>query len=134
MTICLVRPLVGLVASVPDRRLEVALLGFPSTLLGMGKPVELQRNGHWKTDVWALRVGLLAIAVIVVGIIVLSSGGTPWVLATGVIFWLACAVVIATGFLLTLHDLPEPRPGFWSMRWRIIHDAVGLSVRTGVPR
>jgi hypothetical protein len=84
--------------------------------------------------VWALRVGLLAIAMIIVGIIVLSSGGTPWILATGVIFWLACAVAIATGFLLTLHDLPEPRPGFWSMRWMLIHDAVGLRVRTGVPR
>ena len=68
------------------------------------------------------------------GAIVLSSGGTPWVLAAGVVFWLACAVVIATGFLLTLHDLPEPRPGFWSMRWMIIHDAVGLKVRTGAPR
>jgi len=84
--------------------------------------------------VWALRVGLLAIATIVVGIIVLSSGGTPWVLATGVIFWLACAMVIGTGFILTLHDLSEPRPGFWSMRWMIIHDAVGLRVRTGVPQ
>jgi len=107
---------------------------FPSTVLGMGKPIELRRNGHWKMAVWALRVGLLAIATIVVGIIVLSSGGTPWVLATGVVFWLAGAVVIATGFLLTLHDLPEPRPGFWSMRWMIIHDAIGLKVRTGVPR
>ena len=107
---------------------------FPSTVPGMDEPIELQRNGHWKMAVWALRVGLLAIATIVVGIIVLSSGGTPWVLAAGVIFWLACAVVIATGFLLTLHELPEPRPGFWSMRWMIIHDAVGLRVRTGVPR
>ena len=94
----------------------------------------MQRNGHWKMAVWALRVGLLAIVTILVGVIVLSSGGTPWVLAVGVIFWLACAVVIATGFLLALHDLPEPRPGFWSMRRMIIHDAVGLKVRTGVPR
>ena len=83
---------------------------------------------------WALRVGLLAIATIAVGIVVLSFGGTPWVLAAGVISWLGCAVVIATGFLLTLHDLPEPRPGFWSMRWLIIRDAVGLRVRTGIPR
>ena len=106
----------------------------PSTVIGMDEPNELRHNGHWKMAVWALRVGFLAIATIVVGIIVLSSGGTPWVLATGVIFWLACAVAIATGFLLTLHDLPEPRPGFWSMRWMIIHDAVGLTVRTGIPQ
>ncbi|MFZ0252145.1 MAG: hypothetical protein WAL61_19535 [Acidimicrobiales bacterium] len=100
----------------------------------MDEPTELQRNGHWKMAVWALRVGLVAVATILVGAIVLSSGGTPWVLAAGVIFWLACAAVIATGFLQTLHDLPEPRPGFWSMRWMIIHDAFGLRVRSGAPR
>ncbi len=100
----------------------------------MAEPTELERNGHWQMAVWALRVGFVALATIVVGGIVLASGGTPWILAAGVIFWLACAVVIATGFLLTLHDLPEPRPGFWSMRWRIIHDAVGVRIRTGAPR
>ena len=100
----------------------------------MDERTELQRNGHWKTAVWALRVGFVALATILVGAIVLSSGGTPWILAAGVIFWLACAVIIATGFLLTLHDLPEPRPGFWSMRWTIVHDAVGVRVRTGAPR
>lgn len=99
----------------------------------MDESAELQQNAHWKMAVWALRVGLVGIATIVVGIIVLSSGGTPWVLAAGVIFWLACAILIATGFVLTLHDLPEPRPGFWSMRSMFIHDAVGLKARTGVP-
>jgi hypothetical protein len=106
----------------------------PSTVIGMDETITLQRNGHWRMAVWALRVGFVAIATIAVGLIVLSFGGTPWVLAAGVIFWLACAVVIATGFLLTLHDLSTPRPGFWSMRWTIIHDAVGLRVRTGAPR
>lgn len=105
-----------------------------STVFGMDAPTELQRNGHWQMAVWALRVGLLAISTIIVGTIVVSFGATPWVLAIGVILWLACAVVIATGFLLTLHELPEPRPGFWSMRWTIIHDAVGLRVRIGAPR
>lgn len=95
-------------------------------------PIELKRDGHWTMAAWALRIGLFAIATIVVGI-VRSFGGTPWVLATDVISWLACAVLIGTGFLLTLHDLPEPRPGLWSMRWMTIHDAVGLRVRTGVP-
>jgi hypothetical protein len=95
----------------------------------MDKPTAMQENGHWKIAVWALRAGLVAIATVVVGLIVLSSGGTPWVLAVGVIGWLACAVLIGTGFLLTLRDLPEPRPGFWSMRWTIIHDAFGFSLR-----
>jgi hypothetical protein len=97
----------------------------------MDEPIGLQGNLHWTMAVWALRVGFLAIATIVIGLIVLASGGTPWVLAAGVIAWLACAVVIGSGFIMTLHDLPEPRPGFWSMRWMIIHDAVGLRVRTG---
>ena len=101
---------------------------------GVDEPTALQRNGHWKMAVWALRVGFFAVVTILVGVIVLSSGGTPWVLAVGVICWLACAVVIAIGFLQALHDLPEPRPGFWSMRRMIIHDAVGLRVRTGAPR
>ena len=100
----------------------------------MDEHTELQRNGHWKMAVWVLRVVFVAVITILVGVIVLSSGGTPWVLAAGMIFWLACAVVIATGFLLSLHDLPEPRPGFWSMRGMIIRDAVGLRVRSGSPR
>ncbi|MGO9855849.1 MAG: hypothetical protein ACLPYY_12505 [Acidimicrobiales bacterium] len=100
----------------------------------MEEPTELQRNGHWKMAVWALRVGFLAVGTILVGVVVLSSGGTPWVLAAGVILWLACAAVVLTGLLQARHDLPEPRPGFWSMRWMIIHDSVGLRVRTGVPR
>jgi hypothetical protein len=106
----------------------------PSTVIGMERPTTLERNGHWMMAVWALRVGFAAIATIAVGLVVLTSGGTPWVLAAGVLFWLACAVVIAAGFLLTLHDLPLPRPGFWSMRWTIIRDAVGLRVRSGDAR
>jgi hypothetical protein len=90
----------------------------------MDEPPELQYIGHWRMAVWALRVGFLAIGAILVGLIVVSFGGTPWVLAIGVIFWLACAVAIATGFLRALHDLPEPRPGFWSMRFMLIHDTV----------
>jgi hypothetical protein len=74
--------------------------------------------------VWALRVGYVAIATILVGVIVLSSGGTPWVLAAGVIFWLACVAVTLTGFLVARNNLPEPRPAFWSMRGMIIRDTV----------
>jgi hypothetical protein len=74
--------------------------------------------------VWALRVGFFAVAIMLAGVIVLSSGGTPWVLAVGVIFWVVCAAVTLTGFLLARHDLPEPRPGLWSMRFMLIHDTV----------
>jgi hypothetical protein len=74
--------------------------------------------------VWALRAGYAGLAVAIAGVIVLSSGSTPWVLAIGMIIWLAAALVIVTGFLWSRHDLPEPRPGFWSIRLMLIHDTV----------
>jgi hypothetical protein len=66
----------------------------------------------------------LAVAVNIAGIIVMSLGSTPWVLAIGVIIWLASAAVTLAAFLRTRHELPEPRPGYWSMRFMLIHDTV----------
>ncbi len=66
----------------------------------------------------------LALVVIVAGLIAISSGATPWVLAAGVIFWLAAAAVTVTGFVRGRQELPEPRPGFWSIRSMLIHDTV----------
>ena len=40
----------------------------------------------------------------------------------GVAIWLAAAAVTLIGFLWTRHDLPEPRPGCWSMRFMLVHD------------
>jgi O-antigen/teichoic acid export membrane protein len=93
-------------------------------MAGMDKPAELQRNGNWRMAVWALRVGGLGLAVALVGVIVMSAGGTPWILAAGVFIWLAAAAVTLTGFFRARHDLPEPRPGFWSTRFMLIHDTV----------
>ncbi len=90
----------------------------------MDEPQELQDNGHWRMAVWALRVGFVGLAVALAGIIVMASGSTPWVLAVGVIIWLAVAIVALTGFLWARHELPEPRPGFWSMRFMLIRDTV----------
>jgi hypothetical protein len=90
----------------------------------MDVPPELQHNGHWRMAVWSLRVGFLALGVALVGIIVMASGSTPWVLAVGVIVWLAAAAVTLTGFFRARHELPEPRPGYWSMRFMLIHDTV----------
>jgi hypothetical protein len=72
----------------------------------------------------ALRVGYLAVAASLVGVILVSSGGTPWVLAAGVVSWLGCAAITLTCLLQARRDLSEPRPGFWSVRWMIIHDTV----------
>lgn len=88
----------------------------------MDVPPELQHNGHWRMAVWALRVGYGALAVAVVGLILRSSGSTPWVLVVGLIGWLAVAVVTVTGFVTAWQELPEPRPGFWPMRFMLIHD------------
>ena len=74
--------------------------------------------------VWALRVGYLALLVVVAGLIVMSSGSTSWVLAGGMIGWLAAAAVMVTGFLRARQQLPEPRPGFWSIRAMLIHDTI----------
>jgi membrane protein YdbS with pleckstrin-like domain len=90
----------------------------------MDEPPELQHNGHWRMAVWALRVGCLVLAVAIAGLIVMLSGSTPWVLAVGVIGWLAVAAVTLTGFFWARHELPEPRPGYWSMRFMLIHDTI----------
>ena len=73
---------------------------------------------------WALRVGYAGLAVALVGLIVMLSGSTPWVLAVGAIIWLAAAAVTLTGFFLARQELPERRPGLWSMRFMLISDSV----------
>jgi hypothetical protein len=90
----------------------------------MDEPAELQHNGHWRMAVWALRVGYVGLAVAIAGLVVMFSGSTAWVLAAGVIIWLAAVAVTFTGFVWARHVLPEPRPRFWSMRFMLIHDTV----------
>lgn len=74
--------------------------------------------------VWALRTGYVGLAIGIVGLIVMSLGSTPWILAAGAIIWLAAAAVTLTGFFWTRRELSEPRPGWWSMRFMLIHDTV----------
>jgi hypothetical protein len=90
----------------------------------MDEPPELQHNGHWRMAVRALRVGYVGLAVAIAGIIVMSLGSTPWILAVGVIIWLAAAMVTLAGFFWSRSELPEPRPGYWPMRFMLIHDTV----------
>jgi hypothetical protein len=81
---------------------------------------ELGYNRNWRMAVWALRAGYLGLAVGATGLILLLLGSTPWVLAVGVMVWLVAAVVALTGFLGARHELAQPRPGFWSMRFMLI--------------
>ncbi len=90
----------------------------------MVEPPELQANAHWRMAVWALRVGFGVLLVALSGLVVLLSGSTPWILAAGVIGWLMAAAVTLTGFLWARRQLPEPRPGFWSLRFMLIRDTV----------
>jgi hypothetical protein len=90
----------------------------------MDEPSELHDNGHWRMAVWALRVGYAGLAVAITGLIVMSSGSTRWLLAVGVIIWLAAAAVTLAGFFWSRHELPEPRPGYWSMRFMLIRDTL----------
>jgi O-antigen/teichoic acid export membrane protein len=94
------------------------------TILDMDESTELQHDRHWRLAVWALRVGFGGLSIVLAGLIVAWLGDTAWVLAVGMFIWLACAVVMAVGFLWSRHGLPEPRPGFWSMRFMLIHDTV----------
>ena len=91
----------------------------------MDEPPELQSNGRWRMAVWALRVGYVGLSVAIAGLIVMSLGSTRWVMAVGVIIWLAAAAAVTlAGFFWSRHELPEPRPGYWSMRLMLIHDTV----------
>ena len=90
----------------------------------MDEPPELQDNRHWRMAVWALRLGYVGLSVGIAGLILMSLGSTSWVLAGGVIMWLAAAAVTLTGFAWARHELPEPRPGYWSMRFMLIRDTL----------
>jgi hypothetical protein len=74
--------------------------------------------------VWSLRVGYVGLAVAVAGLALLLSGSTPWVLAAGIVVWIASAGVTLAGFFWARHELPDPRPGYWPMRFMLISDTV----------
>jgi len=83
--------------------------------------------------VWSLRVGYAALGVALAGLIVMATGSTPWILAGGVILWLAAAAVTVTGVIRARAELPEPRPGLWPMRFMLVRDTVH-SVGSGAKR
>ena len=91
---------------------------------GVDEPPELPSNRHWRIAVWSLRVGYVGLAIAVAGLVLVLSGLTPWVLAFGVLTWLVAAVVTYAEFFWARPQLPEPRPGYWSMRWMLIHDSI----------
>ena len=87
-------------------------------------PPELACLPPWRTAVWALRFGYGALAVGLVGLVLVLTGSTPWVLAAGVIGWLVCAAVTVTGVLRAHATAGPERPGLWPMRFMLIADSV----------
>jgi hypothetical protein len=90
----------------------------------MDEPPDLQQNRHWRMAVRALRVGYAGLAIMVAGLIVVAFGSTPWLLAIGMFIWLPAAAVTLTGILWAYQELPEPRPGYWPLRFTLIRDTV----------
>jgi uncharacterized membrane protein YkgB len=88
----------------------------------MDEPQQLQHLGPWRTAVWALRVGFIGLAVVLVGAIVLATGNTPWVLGVGVLIWIGAAIVTVSGVVRARHELPEPRPGLLPLRFMLLRD------------
>lgn len=91
-------------------------------ICGMDSPSELQDDWHWNIAVWALRVGYIGLGIAIAGLIVVSLGSTPWVLAVGMVAWLCAAALTLVEFLWARHALRAPRPKFWSMRLMLVHD------------
>jgi len=81
--------------------------------------------------VWTLRVGYLELAVAIAGLMVISLGSTPWVLAAGVFIWLATETLTLTSFLWSRGELYEPRPRYGEMRSMLIHNTVHAQSLTG---
>ena len=96
----------------------------PRTISVVDEPQELQHNRRWRTAVWALRLGYVGLAIAISGLVALAFGATPWILAGGMIIWLATVPVTLTGFLWARRELAEPVPRLWSMRMMLIHDSV----------
>jgi hypothetical protein len=94
------------------------------TMFDMGQTAALEQNPRWRVAIWSLRVGYAGLVVVCAGLIALAAGSTPWVLAAGMFIWLPAAIITAAGFLWARHELPEPRPGFWSIRLALLHDSV----------
>jgi hypothetical protein len=84
----------------------------------------LRTSRDWARAVVALRVGYGALAVVAVGLFAVATGRTPWILAVGMVCWLACALTCATLFMRARAAGPEPRPGFLASRTALVHDSV----------
>lgn len=89
----------------------------------MDEPSGLRDSVHWTRAVRTLRVGYVALAVAIAGLVMLLVGATPWVLAAGVCAWLASVAIILVNFLWARRELGTTRPELWSMRMMLVKDS-----------
>lgn len=84
----------------------------------------LRVDRRWRTAVWALRVGFVGLALVIVGVIVNRSSSTTGfgILVAGLLVYVASSAVTLSRVLAALRSLPEPRPTFMTIRLDLVRD------------
>ena len=82
-----------------------------------------RRERPWRTAVWALRFGYVALISVIVGVAILASTGSRFLLGAGVVLWLCAAAVSITCVVRTRRSIPEPKPDFWTLRLTLVDDS-----------
>lgn len=83
-------------------------------------------SAHWRLAVGGLRLSGLGLFAAVGGLVtrVWSAGIGLTILAVGVGVYLVGVVVVYTGFIPAIRELPKPRPSFWRLRRLLVRDAL----------
>ena len=82
-----------------------------------------RRERLWRTAVWALRFGYVALISVIVGVAIMAITGSRFLLGAGVVLWLCAAAVSITCVLRTRRSIPEPKPDFWTLRLTLVDDS-----------
>jgi len=87
---------------------------------------DLRSSAHWRLAVWGLRLAGLGLFVAIGGLVtrVLSTGTGLTILAIGVGIYLVGVVVVFTGFIPAIRELPKRRPSYWRLRRLLMSDAL----------
>jgi predicted membrane channel-forming protein YqfA (hemolysin III family) len=80
----------------------------------------------WRISVWGLRLAGLGLAVVLCGFVtrLWSDGIGLSILAAGMVVYLVGAVTVFSAFLPAIRALSTPRPSFWALRRKLVHDAL----------
>ncbi len=88
------------------------------------EPRELGGNSHWRLAVRDLRVSFGALRLGIVGLVTMLAGSARWVLVGGATLWVIGGALTSVEFYWARHQLPEPRPGYWPMRFWLMRDSL----------